>query len=110
MAKINCEVNNCSHNKAGECYANCIDIAGSSAKRECNTCCSSFLDSRHYSELTNNILRSGACDCLKCTVESCRFNDNHLCALEQIQVTGTPQAEYYTQTECSSFRLRDAAH
>ena len=32
MAKIDCEVTNCSHNKSGECYANCVDIVGSSAK------------------------------------------------------------------------------
>ncbi len=106
MAKINCEVTNCSHNKSGECYANCIDIVGSSAKKENDTSCGSFLDKHHYSELTNNTLSSGSCDYLKCTAETCRFNDNRLCNLDQIAVSGK-RAEYYTQTECSSFQLRD---
>lgn len=28
MAKIDCEVVKCSHNKAGVCYANCMEIVG----------------------------------------------------------------------------------
>jgi hypothetical protein len=105
MAKINCEVTNCSHNNAGECYANCIDIVGSSAKKEYDTCCGSFLNNLTYSELTNNTLSAGSCDCLKCTVETCKFHDNHLCTLDHIQVSGQG-AQYYTQTDCSSFKLR----
>ena len=30
MQKINCDVNNCSHNKSGVCYSNRVDIASSS--------------------------------------------------------------------------------
>ena len=30
MQKINCDVNNCSHNKSGICYSNRVDIASSS--------------------------------------------------------------------------------
>ena len=26
MQKINCDVNNCSHNKSGVCYSNRVDI------------------------------------------------------------------------------------
>ncbi len=102
MAKIACEVTNCSHNKSGECYANCIDIVGSSARENFDTACGAFLNKLHYSELTNNVLSEGSCDCLKCSVETCTYNNNKLCTLEHIQVTG-PQAEYHTQTACASF-------
>ncbi|WP_425059929.1 hypothetical protein SCACP_05570 [Sporomusa carbonis] len=105
MAKIDCQVTNCSHNKSGVCYANCVDIVGSSAKKDYDTACGSYLNRLHYSELTNNVLSSGSCDCLKCTVETCTFNSNNLCTLDNIQVSGK-NAEYHTQTECSSFRLR----
>lgn len=105
MAKINCSVTNCSHNKSGECYANCIDIAGSAAKNEEATCCGSYLNKLHYASLTNNVLGSGACDCLKCTVETCKFNSNSLCMLDTIQVHGEA-AEYHTQTSCSSFEFK----
>jgi Domain of Unknown Function (DUF1540). len=106
MAKISCEVINCSHNKTGICYANCVDIAGSSAKKDFDTCCGSFLNRLHYSELTNNVLSSGSCDCLKCAVETCDYNDNNLCTLDSIKVSGTGHVEYHTQTECASFKVR----
>ena len=104
MSKVNCNVIACSHNKSGVCYANCVDIVGSSAIEDNDTCCGSFLNKLHYSELTNNTLSSGSCDCLKCTVETCTFNNNNLCKLEAIQVNGEG-VSYYTQTACESFRL-----
>jgi hypothetical protein len=104
VAKINCEVTNCSHNKSGVCYANCVDIVGSSSKKDDDTLCGSFLNKLHYSELTNNVLSSGSCDCLKCTVVTCTFNSNNLCTLDDINVSGA-HAEYHTQTKCSSFKL-----
>lgn len=109
MAKINCQVTNCSHNNSGLCYANCVDIVGSSVKKDYDTCCGSFLNKLHYSELTCNTLSSGSCDCLKCTVVTCAFNSNKLCTLDNIQVGGE-HVEYYTQTECDSFTLRNSLH
>lgn len=103
MTMINCSVDTCSHNKKGECYANCIDIVGSSAKEDYDTACGAFLDKLHYSELTNNTLSEGACNCLKCSVETCRFNENNLCSLDEIQVSG--RARDYIGTQCSSFKL-----
>lgn len=105
MAKINCDVNNCSHNKSGVCFANCIDIVGGSAQKECDTCCGSFLNKLTYAELQNNVLSAGSCDCLKCIVETCSYNSNHLCTLGNIQVSGKA-VEYYTQTDCSSFKKK----
>lgn len=105
MAKINCEVTNCSHNKERVCYANCVDIVGISARKEGETACGSFLNKLHYSELTNNTLSSGSCDCLKCTVETCTYNSNRLCTLDDIQVAGQGNVEYHTQTECDSFKI-----
>lgn len=107
MAKIDCDVINCSHNKSGECYANCVDIVGNASVREHDTSCGSYLNKLHYSELTNNVLSSGSCDCLKCMVETCTYNENKLCSLGHIHVSGD-QAEYYTQTKCASFKHRDS--
>ena len=105
MAKINCQVTECSHNKSSVCYANCVDIVGSSAKKEYDTSCGSFLNKLHYSELTNNTVSEGASDCLTCTVETCTFNRNNLCTLDSIMVNGA-SVEFYTQTECDSFKLK----
>lgn len=105
MAKIECGATTCSHNKSGVCFANCIDIVGSSANKDCDTACGSFLNRLHYSDLTNNILSEGSCDCLKCTVDTCHYHSNNLCTLDSIQVRGE-NAEYYTQTECNSFKAK----
>lgn len=102
MARISCEVSNCSHNDTGICHANIVDIVGSSAQKENDTCCSSFLHERTYSQLTNDVFQSGPCERLKCSAVTCAYNSSHLCTLENIEVTGN-HADYYTQTDCASF-------
>ena len=79
MTKINCDVTNCSYNCSGNCFSNRIDIGGMASCSENDTCCGSFLDKKHYSDLTN---------CL--------------CNLSSIQVHGG-NANLYTETNCASF-------
>lgn len=105
MQKINCDVNNCSHNKSGVCYSNRVDIGGLNASSACGTCCGSFLNKSLYSDLTNNTNSNGQCDCLICTVESCKHNCNSLCNLESINVSGS-NSQIYSETECSSFNQK----
>lgn len=102
MQKINCDVNNCSHNKSGVCYSNRVDIGGLNASSACGTCCGSFLNKSLYSDLTNNTNSQGQCDCLICKVESCEHNSNSLCNLESINVSGS-NPQIYSETECASF-------
>ena len=102
MQKINCDVNNCSHNKSGVCFSNRVDIGGMSSSCSNDTCCGSFLDKRLYSDLTNNTNNSGACDCLVCKVSSCTHNENTMCTLTSINVSGS-RAKIYSETNCESF-------
>ncbi|GAB6167637.1 DUF1540 domain-containing protein [Clostridium carnis] len=102
MQKINCNVNNCSHNNSGICYSNRVDIGGKNSNSDCATCCGSFLDKQLYSDLTNNTYSAGECDCLVCKVESCAHNCNNLCDLNSIDVSGN-NARIYSETNCSSF-------
>lgn len=101
MQKINCDVNNCSHNKEGVCYSNRVDI-GSTSCTDNDTCCGSFLDRRHYSDLTNNTNSSGSCDCLICKATECTHNENCNCTLSSINVSGS-HANIYTETCCESY-------
>lgn len=105
MDKINCSVSNCSHNKSNVCYSNRVNIGGKTANETCDTCCGSFLDEKLYSDLTNNSNGGCNCDCLVCHVESCTHNDNNLCDLESIDVSGE-NAKIYSETNCSSFELK----
>lgn len=103
MAKIVCGVGECSHNKLGECYANFVSIVGVSAKEDCDTCCSSFLDKITYADLTSNHITGDACTCLDCKVETCAHNENSLCNLDHIKVDGD-NVNAYSETNCLSFQ------
>ena len=105
MTKIDCKVDNCSHNKQGTCYSNRINVGGKGAKKDLNTCCGSFLDKANYSTLTNNTTGSGQCDCLICSADTCYYNDNKSCNAETILVSGN-NVNIYTETSCLTFRLK----
>ncbi|RDY28044.1 DUF1540 domain-containing protein [Romboutsia weinsteinii] len=105
MMKIDCSVTKCSHNKESVCYANRINVGGYGAKTACDTCCASFLDKAHYSNLTNNTNTDGPCDCLVCDAKDCKHNDNKLCTANSIQVNGG-DVHIYNETECSTFALK----
>ncbi|MCR1949463.1 MULTISPECIES: DUF1540 domain-containing protein [unclassified Clostridium] len=103
MQKIYCSANNCSHNKENICFANRINVVGKNSDVESDTCCGSFLDRYTYGNLTNNVYDEGdPCSCLVCKVNSCKYNENQLCSLNSINVSGN-DAKLYSQTNCESF-------
>ena len=107
MGKINCSVDNCSHNKKNICYANRIDVHGSQAKTIEHTACASFLENFVYSNLTNNTNDDGPCSCICCKVETCVYNENNLCTLDVIKVSpDTKRPNMYSETSCSSFKYK----
>ena len=63
-----------------------------------------FLNRLLYSDLTSNTNSDGECDSLVCFVKACKYHDNNLCSLEEIQVAGN-NVEVYTETKCHSFKL-----
>ena len=105
MQKINCDVNNCSHNKSGVCYSNVVDIGGMNACSDSGTCCGSFLNKALYSDLTSNSNSDSQCDCLVCKVESCTHNCNSRCDLQSINVCGS-NSQIYAETKCESFESK----
>ena len=102
MERISCNVESCSHNKDNVCYANRVNIGGKAADIDKETCCGSFLNKLLYSDLTNNVNSKGSCDTLVCFVNTCRYNCNTLCELQNIEVAG-PSAQVYQETKCKSF-------
>lgn len=105
MQKINCDVNNCSHNSSGVCFSNRVDIAGMGSSTENNTCCGAFLNKLTYGDLSSSCSSSSACDCLVCKVTSCSHNDNCLCSLDSINVSGN-DTNLYSETTCQNFDLK----
>lgn len=107
MSSINCSVNNCSHNNSGVCYANKITVNGKKAHTSKNTCCSTFLDEKHYGTLTNNTNSGGSCSMIGCNVKTCTYNASNVCTLDNISVdTQLPKANLYEETYCSSFKCK----
>ncbi|MBZ9632907.1 DUF1540 domain-containing protein [Clostridium sp. FP1] len=106
MARINCSVSNCSHNDENTCFANIINVGGKSAKKDCDTSCASFLDSKIYSDLTNNINENGnQCSAITCNVGTCTYNSNDLCNAKSIDVNGN-NVNLYLETNCSTFKTK----
>lgn len=106
MNTINCSVCNCSHNSNNTCYANRINVAGKGAKNSIDTCCGSFLDEKLYSNLTNNTNEDGNCTALVCNVDTCAHNENSMCVLDNISVSGDSSTKIYNETQCNSFDLK----
>lgn len=102
MPKINCTVDSCSHYNGGICFANRVDIGGGASENATGTCCDSFLNKKNYSRLTNNANSSYSCDTLVCNASQCKYNDNSLCNLSSITVSGN-SVQIYSETNCSSF-------
>lgn len=106
MVKIKCEVTNCSHNNEHVCYANIINVGGSRAQKDCDTCCGSFLDSESYGHLTSNINSVGnPCEAITCNVGTCTYNSSNICNANFIQVSGE-SVNIYSETNCKTFRTK----
>lgn len=103
MKKINCNVTNCSHNQSSVCYSNRVDVNGSGAKKDDDTCCGSFLDEKNYGNLTNNTNSSSQCDALICNVKNCTHNCNSTCDLDSITIDSNSPVNLYSETNCKNF-------
>jgi hypothetical protein len=104
MSKINCSVTNCSHNDEHTCFANVVNVGGKSAKKDCDTCCASFLDDNIYNDLTSNINMHGdECRSITCNVGTCTYNSDNLCNAESIDVSGK-DVNLYSETNCLTFK------
>jgi len=105
MQQINCDANNCAHNKNGICYSSTVDVGVLNVSRESETCCNSFSNRALYRGLFNNANSDSQCNSLTCEVKNCTYNSNTLCNLQSINVSGL-RSQTYTQTKCSSFDLK----
>ncbi len=107
MARIECNVMNCSHNNEGVCYANKISVTGKKAHTSNHTCCSSFLNQSTYNNLTSNVSPNDSCNYIGCNVKTCTYNVSNICSLDNISVTSIADTtNLYAETYCSSFKCK----
>jgi len=105
MAKISCNATNCSYNNSRSCYAGNISIGGLGATENRSTCCGTFLNSDVYSSLSNSTQYKKDVVSIGCSVATCKYNENQKCSLDSIDVNGSKNTSFYTETECGSFEL-----
>ena len=107
MPILNCEVDTCYYNKSRRCCRDEIQVEGKDAMSRNATACGSFRDSK-----TDKYSSSTSCHCedgpettlgVDCEAVKCIFNEEGRCSAEHIGIEGSG-AEYYTETECGSFR------
>ena len=103
MARVNCGVSSCSYNKEGICYADTVNIGGKGATHRESTCCGSFLNPQHYSNLAEFTSNRGSADKITCQVDTCSYNADQECRLSDITVGGIREATMYTETMCQSY-------
>lgn len=103
MARVNCGVSSCSYNERGICYANTVNIGGKGASYRDSTCCGSFLNQQHYSNIADYARYRGSAEKITCQVDSCTYNAHQECQLSDINVGGIRNATMYTETLCQSF-------
>ena len=101
MKQINCATSNCEHNIKNKCLAGVISISESAKcvsriKREGGSLAQNFADVEAGNDVYENDLES----LVQCSAD-CAFNNNGLCANEQIDVRDVPFA-----TKCKSYIKR----
>ncbi len=98
MKQINCATSNCEHNLKGKCLAGVISVGEnarciSRIKREGGALAQNFADVEAGEDMFDEKLES----LVQCSAE-CAFNNNGLCANEQIDVRDTAFS-----TKCKTF-------
>ena len=106
MSNVNCNVNNCSNNDKGVCYAGKISVSGKRSHTSTHTNCSSFIDASNAS-FSNSADNSAPCSFVECNVKTCTYQAGTVCSLNNIAVTSLAGKPNNTaDTYCSSFKSR----
>lgn len=103
MGRINCGARSCSYNKNSACYIGTINVGGKTAENSNNTCCGSYLNEMTYSNLADYTSMRGETENINCCVGTCQHNDGGTCSLKEVEIGGSKNTIYYTETNCQSF-------
>lgn len=107
MTLVGCNVNNCTHNINGNCYATKVSVNGKKARTSNNTCCSSFINESNSNNFTNSTLENNQRNYLNCNVKTCVNNAGNICALKDVAITSNADnASLSSHTYCGSFRCK----
>lgn len=105
MTKLDCTVANCSYNENKMCKRENIRVGGRNAVKPSETACESFYP-RGTNTMTSIDAKGPARETgIACDAVTCRYNKNHKCAAEHIQIAGV-HAVTNGETECGTFQCK----
>lgn len=106
MPRINCSVESCYYNNQKICGAETLQISGKNAHITEATCCETYRDDTHPANLLCAAIEPGETKEIRCKVETCAYNKDRLCSLNEIEVSSLGEVSSYTETDCLSFERR----
>lgn len=101
MTKLNCSVNSCAYWCDHLCSKEEIQVDGSFAEKENETCCSSFVP-RHGMEVSNSTASASEEMKIQCEATNCLHNQQQECDASHVDIQGS-RACTCGETKCSSF-------
>lgn len=107
MNKLECQVTSCQHYRDNRCCLPGIQVDGPAARDSSQTCCDSY-EERRQGQGENSTARGNAPtveSSIKCSAESCAYNDNCKCGADCVCV-GCCCGDVTSKsgTECCTFR------
>jgi hypothetical protein len=100
MTALDCSVSTCGYNSDRCCCRSQIDVKGTKADHNDDTCCGSFR--KESDEFQNSVRTPNENLSISCEAANCIYNDAKICNAEHIDISGT-SANSEDQTLFSSF-------
>lgn len=106
MPRINCSVESCYYNDEKICQAEILQISGKEARITEATCCETYRDGTYSKNAIDTPVDRGETKEILCKVDTCAYNRDRRCSLNEIQVSSLTEVNSYTETDCLSFERR----
>ena len=106
MPQISCTVESCHYNSERMCQAEVLHIGGEGASITEATYCESYTNKQNAQNAIEQVTCSGQTDTICCDVDTCMYNQDYRCYLDEIEISSLYNVSNYAHTDCLSFERR----
>ncbi|MGN0298633.1 MAG: DUF1540 domain-containing protein [Lachnospiraceae bacterium] len=105
MPSLECSVKNCYYNDNNCCCKRAIIVEGQEATEKNMTCCGSF-------DKQKEGVQNSCCEppqhhlTVECDAVNCRYNEQHKCHADKIDISGQGSTQSAEGTNCATFEMR----
>lgn len=104
MTKLNCNVNECGHNKDNLCILDSINVDGMKSCSSEGTCCENFVP-KSEGAFENSVATPSECSDIACSAENCVHNCDRECKASAVNVAVNSESAN-SDTCCSTFESK----